>query len=400
MKPPRVGAEARDQERPEARGRRSVLVCAVAGGAAAAVAMTMVLTHDRDPARTPVSADPAQYWPSAAATPVSEADPGVVPSAVLMPRLRPSDYESLSAGAPRLNVSDPVPLSSDPPGRAVLAVVPGSGDLTGDARLATVAVLGEDGRWRSVDVPDLVPTRDASGYQGYALSPTSLSPDGTRLALAQPRSLVVVDLTTSDHRRYDVPALNQAASWRDDDTVLVSVELRDTVRAVDLTSGAVHDTTLDPTTRFLPDGSWVAWPRQGGLLSGAGAVTSPALSGDAGADPTVPLADDDVAVVLTSYARRTGPSSTRHGALGAAVVDRHTGEVLAVQPSMVGNSDLSQLLALDGDEVLLSKVQPRSPDRLLLRWSWSDAGIEPVAVTRAAMMSWAGPGSAADALVR
>ncbi|MBA2507601.1 MAG: hypothetical protein H0V32_02605 [Nocardioidaceae bacterium] len=60
-----------------------------------------------------------------------------------------------------------------------------------------------------------MPATDPLGYGSSSLQPTSLSWDGRMLAVPQPQS-VVVDLTTGDHQRYDVPGFNQTAIWAPD----------------------------------------------------------------------------------------------------------------------------------------------------------------------------------------
>lgn len=125
------------------------------------------------------------------------------------------------------HVEQAVPLSSHPVDRAAIAM----GDPDDEAG---VFVLGEDGEWRRVDVPGLVPVHHSGSYTSPALRPTALSPDSTHLALAQPNALVVVDLTTGHSRRYDVPGPdNTYAIWADSGHVVV------------IQGGATHGTIVD-----------------------------------------------------------------------------------------------------------------------------------------------------------
>jgi hypothetical protein len=117
-----------------------------------------------------------------------------------------------------------VPLSTHPVDRAAIAMASYQDD-------ATVLVLGEDGEWRRVDVPGLVPVRDESGYTSPIVRPTSLSPDDTKLALPQPNALVVVDLTDGTSRRYDVPGEdNHYVIWDGKSHVIVAREPPSTAR--------------------------------------------------------------------------------------------------------------------------------------------------------------------------
>jgi hypothetical protein len=383
-----------DMARARVRRRRRIAVLGTTGAALLVVAVVQLGQGDNDGARPPVTSPSPS--PSPSATPL----PYVIPHDLITPRLAWGEYAELAAGAPRLEVTNPAPVSEDPVHRAVLAVVPSSQDLSGDERYSTVNVLGDDGRWRAVDVPGLVPTHDTVGYEGYSLSPTSLSDDGTHLALPQPHALVIVDLTQGTSRRYDVPGLNNAAVWRDDAHVLVSVEGRPMMHQVDLESGDVTEADFSASTRFLPDGSWVSWPGDRDLVTSDGSLsTTPKVGNSAGAQATVPLVGEDVIVGLTGYGWRVG-NDTKYLAIGAVVIDRHTGEVLGVRASMTSNADFSQLLGVDERSVLMSVVQPRSTDRLLLRWDWANHSIDVIAVVPAGMMSWAGPVSNAAAIIR
>ncbi|MGY2704757.1 hypothetical protein [Nocardioides sp. HB32] len=379
----RVADAAWDRARARVRRRRTAAAVATVTAALIVVA-AVPLVGDRHQTSTP----PPVTTPTRSPEAVADA---TVPRSLISPRWTSADYTAAASGAPRLAITDPVPLSEDPVGRAVLAVVPSSAG-PGDARWTTIDVLGDDGRWRSLDLEGLVPTHDVGGYQWYPLTPTSLSADGTELALAQPGAVVVVELTTGRSHRYDVPGLNKATSWAGDDHLLVRVEERETMRELDLDTGSLVDTDLEQSTRVLPDGTAVTWGLDG--LAG-----TPAVGGDSGAQRTVPLVGDGVIVQLAGFNHRVG-STTYMGRTAVAAVDRHSGELLGVRMSPVDGVDFSQLLAVDDHSALISLVPPDSTDHLLIRWDWAARTTEVLAVLPAQMASYAGTVDEAATMVR
>ena len=345
-------------------------------GAVAAV-ITVVLAV----AVVPLVRDRGETSSPPITTPTSEPPAGpYVPAELITRRWDAADYAAAAAGAPRLAVTDPVPLSTNPVDRATLAVVPQAGGR-GDDRWTTIDVLGDDGGWRSLDVAGIVPVHDTGGYESYPLAPTSLSSDGTRLALAQPGAVVVVDLTTGGSQRYDVPGLPTAASWGADDHILVFNEGRETLQELDPTTGQVSGTDLDPSTRVLPDGTPVTW-------GSAGYPDSHGVFGDTGIQRTVPLVGEDVVVQLSRFSHMVSDGIAISNAV--AVVDRHTGEALGVRSGSEPGIEFTHLLAVDDHSVLMSVIQPDSTDRLLVRWDWVAHTTDVLAVLPAAMASYAG----------
>ncbi len=71
--------------------------------------------------------------------------------------------------------------------------------------------------------PGLQPVRNGTHIRALVRS-TSLDETATRLAIPQPDGLFVVDLTTGDAERYDVPGQNTYALWHDASHVLVAGE--------------------------------------------------------------------------------------------------------------------------------------------------------------------------------
>jgi hypothetical protein len=166
-----------------------------------------------------------------------------------LPSLLPHSLDPTAQGS--------TPLSTDPVNQAVAAVQePDPG--------AQVYVLGDDGRWRVLDIVALVNARDAGGNGGPAMRPGALSPDGTRLAIPQPQALVVVDLTAATYRRYHVPGFNETATWAaDENHVLLGTDERRDGVLVDLADGSTTEVPYHPLdTAFAPDGTAVElWQR-------------------------------------------------------------------------------------------------------------------------------------------
>jgi hypothetical protein len=197
------------------RRRRQIGAVALATAAIVTTVLLVPRVDDRTGAAHPVpspspsmsaqTATPTRAEPSYGLPP--EIPPDVDPSLV-QEVWTPSRFDGLGwlpsvlPHALDPNARGSTPLSTDPLNRAVAAVQePDPG--------AHVYVLGDDGRWRVVDVVALVDARDAGGNGGPAMRPGALSPDGTRLAIPQPQALVVVDLTAAKYRRYPVPGFNE-----------------------------------------------------------------------------------------------------------------------------------------------------------------------------------------------
>ncbi len=160
----------------------------------------------------------------------------------------PSLVTDMLAPPPR----DALPLSEKPVRRASLAVT----DLEGDRG---IYVLGRNGEWRRVDAPHLSYEFEGPGQVYPTLSTDSIDASGTRLAVPQDESLVVIDLTTGTFRRYDVPGQNDHVAWEGPDDILVGHDTRLGGTLVDLQTGELSESTHRRTTRVLPDGSALTW---------------------------------------------------------------------------------------------------------------------------------------------
>lgn len=194
------------------RSRRRRTTSAVAGLAAASVAVVAAVSAGLagsapDPAPSPTPGPtPESPYPTGPDVPDLDETAllGVVYEDQLLPGTDPDDWDDLPAYPDDLgswlSPERPVPLVDDPVTRATTAL---QYDLGGGE--ATVVVIGEDGRWRSIDVSGL--DFDSGDDWLLGLHRGSLSPDGTRLALGVRAGVVMVDLTTADTTRYDVPGL-------------------------------------------------------------------------------------------------------------------------------------------------------------------------------------------------
>jgi hypothetical protein len=296
------------------------------------------------------------------------------------------DYRALADSVPTTSPHDVTELSEDPVDRAVAAVVPTYG---GPESQTTVDVLGDDGRWRHVDVPGLEPTRDQGGYTGNVLVPTGLSTDGTRLALPQPERVVVVDLTTGEFLSFDVPGLNSAVVWQDTEHLLVTEEGRGDGQILDLGDGSVTGSSLTASTGFARDGSWVTWGRSRTLLSSDGTRVLADVANYGGLQLTSPLVDGEVAVGLGGLDLSEG-TTTYVGVAGVPVVDRHTGDLRSFLYTEGPDTGFvsTYLLALDGDIVTLAVgFAPDYSDLLVVRWSWLTGELTPVTRMPVAVVS-------------
>ena len=245
----------------QVRRRRRAGAVALVAVASAAVVLgvrtgTMNGRADEDPAAPTPSPTSEPSPPRETAPPPPPASLGVSPELVQEPwtATRYATLPWAEMGLPRTldpTNADASPLSSDPVDRAVAAVQLSSRDGAG------VYVFGDDGRWRFIDGIDIAATHNAGGYGGPALRASSLSPDGTGLALPQPDALLVIDLTTASAESFDVAGLQQVAVWTPDGSqVLVSSEEALGGTLVDLSSGELtHVPYHGLRTAFDPDGT-------------------------------------------------------------------------------------------------------------------------------------------------
>ena len=199
------------------------------------------------------------------------------------------DWEALVVNRVPSPTADADPLSENPVDRASLVMADPDDD-------AGAFVLGDDGDWRRLDVQGLQPVRNGTHIRALVRS-TSLDETATRLAIPQPDGLFVVDLTTGDAERYDVPGQNTYAIWHDASHVLVAGEPGATGTVVDLETGGIEPSTYGPSTRVLPDGSALTWGWDSPLRWDDREVESPANNAG-GFFPQPPLVSGEGDVVV------------------------------------------------------------------------------------------------------
>ena len=239
LPPTRVADQAWPLARRRLRRRRALAVGASVVVVASALALA-ARTDLRDSAEpTPSTHTPGPPPTSTPTPPPTEPDLTIT-GKIIDRRLTHRGYYDLAHG-PLIDMGPQfsTPLSEAPLPYAALAI-----NDPEDKTL--VQVLGPDGEIRTVDVPGLMPVRDAEGYRSGILRTTSLSPDATRLALPQPRALVVVDLTTGDHRRIATPGLNYYADWADGNHVHLAAEDGSDSVLVDVDTASVEPSTWSP----------------------------------------------------------------------------------------------------------------------------------------------------------
>lgn len=289
----------------------------------------------------------------------------------------------LDIGLPRLltgSTQDLPNLSEDPVHRALVAVET-QGDSTG------IVVLGDDGAWRMVDVP-LVRRRDSGGYSSRALWNTSLSPDGRLLAVPQPNTVVVVDLTTGRYQTHRVPGFNETVRWSPDDRwLLLNTEERPGGSLFDLADASVTHVPYGWLATFAPNGDIVDFASSD--LGPAELRTYPSI----GERPTVVvnvagvggniegagpvIGDAAVAGVGDSsgYTLPRGPADWP----GVVVMDRTTGNPLALLP-MHNQGDVYQAVTLGwlDETTVLVYVPAHSPQDFghILAWNYESGQIQ------------------------
>jgi len=376
-------AEAQRRAREVVRRRRAFM----AGSVIAAVAVSVgvaVTTHGTLDRSAPTQPGPTASVDTTTPTTASATARPLSP-AIAQPKWSNSRIPSLtwaSVGLPRLITGSPLglpALSEDPVHRALAAVEATGGNRTG------IVMLGDDGAWRRVDV-DLALPVDAGGYSGPALWPGSLSPDGTSLAVPQPQSVVVVDLTSATSRTYTVPGFNQSVTWSPDEThVLLTTEERAGGSLVDVTSGSVTHVPYGSGAAFAPDGAVVEVTGQGELREYPPGDHQPRvvegvanLSGNL-ADVGPAVSNSLIAGVTDhgSYSSPRGPQEWG----GVLVLSRSTGDPVALLP-MHNYAYIYQttVLAWIDDATVLLHIPATAPTQpsQLVTWNYQTGQLKRV----------------------
>ncbi len=359
-----------------ARRRRPWYVAGVAGLVVASVSLLVVQVNID---RTATPTGPSPTVTSSPGTPVDR-NPTAPPlerrmvqpewSGARLPQLPWAD-SALPRAIPGIASGLPL-LSQSPVTRALMAITtPGS-------KGTAIAVLGVDGGWRLVDVP-LTRVRDAARYLSAALSPQSLSPDGTMLAVPQPRELVLIDLATGSATRYDVPGLNTSAMWTADGAgVLLTTEQPDEGSLVHLDDGTITPVGYGRLTTFSPDGTVLtmsyAHPDQlrtyaadGRLLRVVDEV--PMMAGSLMTEG--PLANGSALAGVYEAGGYTPPRDPEELG-GVLVVDENTGEPLTLLP-IRDFGELFRTGTIDwlDDTTLLLRVTTTTNQDHLITWNYA-----------------------------
>jgi hypothetical protein len=359
--------------------RRLVRRRGLAAGAAAAVAVGATV------AVIVAAGSGPDAVPSPAPTPPSSQSPA--PFTVTQRLVIDGAWRQLLVDFPReLGISaleDAAPLSTDPVPRAALAI----GDPQDEAG---ALVLGEDGVWRRVDVEGLVPVTDGGGYTSPVVRPTSLSPDGTQVALPQPDALVVVDLTDGSSRRYGVPGpANTYAIWADESHVLVAEETAHRGTMVDLRDGSMKHSAYGPSTAFLGH-TTLTWKRRffHSALDWGDRRDVPTDANNAGGlFPEPPLVRDGVVVGVMCVC--SGDLGLPFPTWGIVAVDGSTGKVLAYLPVTRGKGTKSELLGWDGDRPVIGLSIPDASSGLYtVAWDWRQGRLVPLGYVPSDWVSW------------
>ena len=371
------------------RRRAGIVVGAAVLTAGVVATASLAGDGDRDGAPAPPAKSPSTANPSPSQEPT-------VTAAMKMPGLyTDAAWERIADPAPRIQPTpaNTVDLTAHPLDHAVLAI-------SDPEDQAGVLVLGEDGQWRRVDGVDLVPVNEVATEPGPALRATSLSPDATKLALPQPDSLVVVDLTTGANRRFDVagPVKPLRASGPTTPTCWWPRRRPRPAPWSTSTPGRPSPRTSARAPPSRTEGLALDWGNEGPMTADPtpmrwsdGTTVETLMNNLAGVFPLPPLVSDDV-VVGDNVPIRTGLGLDTYNGLenGIVVVDRTTGNPLAYQPTTRSKGDTTQLLGWDGDRVLMALVNPKisSIYTVVVAWDWRNRTIDPLVVLPVWAVSW------------
>jgi len=400
--PARDLAESTWKAGQRARSRDRAMV--IAGAAAVAAIVVTSIGTSQTQRSSPAPATRTSHEPTPTdATPTgptrtdgTAASPRVPPPldpAIAQPPFDPRAVDQLAwrpFGLPRLlEPTDLTPLADDPVTRAVAAAA-NIFDEEFD-----ISVLGDDGRWRAVDTsdldPDAAPNGDVNG-----MTSSSLSPDGTKLAVIQPREVVVVDLTDATTRGYGTPGSGFPVAWTSDSTrLLVWGDTRGTL--IDIETGDAEPVPYGPfDTAFTSDGAVVqtyyseATSHELRRYEAAGLLTHRVSLFPAGVDQygllTDLSADDAVAAIREPAASYGEPG--RQDKAGALVFSAE-GDAIALLPIIGANnsSDFCSTLGWVDAETVLVRVADGHPVEFdgvheLVTWNYATGEVTRVAQVR------------------
>lgn len=176
--------------------------------------------------------------------------------------------QSVSGLPATIDLGGPAPdIATSPLPRALAAFEVGDNSTE---RFTELLLLGSGGELRRLDIGDIDPYYDVNGAP--MLSPESVSPDGTRLMLRQPGSLMVYELSENSWQEISTRGRSvEDARWKPDGSAIVVQDIAVIVPGDELTDpGAAPRTPAD--SRF-PIGDWWGPARSfGGKTAQAGFV--------------------------------------------------------------------------------------------------------------------------------
>jgi hypothetical protein len=384
---PDVAARAWAQARRQS--RRAMIVTVGTTGVAAALVVALVSGPLADQRSTPPVTTPTVTRTTSDSLnepPQPLPDYSGKLSAVIQPAWQDSAIDTL----PRLDnalpqkldpFAEPVATLSEDPVNTAVAVAQRRTGTTIDIR-----ILGEDQRWRRLDIAGLEPSFSDSTVVSL-IGGSPLSPDGTQLALPQPRALIVVDLVSGSSHRFDLPPdrtpewIGSMTTWSPDASqVLVGpAALAGHVRSflIGTRTGSVDVVPYDAaSTNFAPDGSLIEMTTGGSMLAELhkhdGTATSTVVLGVQRYAPRPAVGQ----AVAFSRAVRSwmGPKGAPINSDGILVVDPHDGAPIAFlpvrAPHQVENSELVGWL--DDTTLLVHMFVPTSPwsSDALIAWNY------------------------------
>jgi hypothetical protein len=376
----RVADDAWDRAHARLRRRR----VGIAAGIGTAVAVVLVGTGALTPPSGQHPPAPLTGTPDPTPTTTGDAE-SHLPVTIVKP-----DWQDLGTAPALAPPADAPALSEDPVSHAALVM----GDPEDQA---AAYVLGDDGRWRWLDVEGLVPRSDGL-YTSSLIGPTELNDTGTRLAIPQGHGLLVVNLTTGESKRYDVGgAAFHDTIWVDDTHVVVSTETGEIAHVVDLDSGAVGPTSLDHGSRVLPDGSSLAWSRQvENSYTWNGTTTQTIVNNRGGLQTVPPLLRDGIGVVISGGGPLPNPAPAYppqilNRYVGITAVDLASGDPVGFIPLNASRAPTSSvLLGWRGDDPVLGlQSEAVSFQRLFIAaWDVNAGSLEPLATLPSMSVGW------------
>lgn len=223
------------------------------------------------------------------------------PALPALPSVLPSRID-LTRAAPQLR-DEPLP-------RAMAAYLL----TTADGELDRLLVLGAGGALRSVELAGLEWVPDGTGNAAAPFTPSSLSPDGKRIAFAQEHEIVVLTLADASWQRFPIRSVNtHFFQWFSDTSVFSGDG-----PMVDVQTGENSEVDYEPyplANEHFPIRSWWGPARRtGDLVAQAGfstRITKPAVGRDS--PEVVAVGGEHRALLVMNAGDPTGANSRSKG---------------------------------------------------------------------------------------